>query len=230
MARLPLFAPKPIAERAGTPAGLRRRQPGDAADPAAAGGASATGRSTGPRRRRRPCCWTRCGRWRRCCGRGGRWPWTRSASAVKSRVSATASRGRPTTSSARKRRPPRRAVQVYGEVRNFTCRPRGPPTNVPGRRGGDPRFRQQRARVPHRLPGGVERSQTPRQDYFINLQFHMPRLPEGRYTLHVLVKDMLAPAGDDAAREPSPARSTSRWAAPAARARPMGITVCPMGL
>ena len=49
------------------------------------------------------------------------------------------------------------------------------------------------------FPAGVERSQTPRQDYFINFPFHLPRLPEGRYTLHVRVKDMLAPAGDDAA-------------------------------
>ena len=90
-------------------------------------------------------------------------------------------------------------MQVYVEVRNFTSRPRGPAyeTSLAGvveirdfNKGLAARFD---------FPAGVDRSQTPRQDYFINFQFHLPRLPEGRYTLHVLVKDVLAPVGDDAA-------------------------------
>ena len=48
------------------------------------------------------------------------------------------------------------------------------------------------------FPASVERSQTPRQDYFVNFKFYLPPMPEGRYTLHVLVKDVLAPVGDDA--------------------------------
>ena len=90
-------------------------------------------------------------------------------------------------------------IQVYGEVRNFTCRPRDGAYEMS--LAGVVEIRDFANHVACRIdfPAGVERSQTPRQDYFINFPFHLPRLPEGRYTLHVRVKDMLAPASDDAA-------------------------------
>ena len=92
-------------------------------------------------------------------------------------------------------------IQVYAEVRNFTSRPRDGAyeTSLAGVVEicdfTNPKY------PPVRLdfPAQLERSRTPRQDYFVNFQFPLPRLPEGRYTLRVRVKDMLAPAGDDAA-------------------------------
>ncbi len=90
-------------------------------------------------------------------------------------------------------------IQVYAEVRNFTCRPRGPAYETS--LAGVVEIRDFNKGLAARLdfPACVERSQTPRQDYFVNFQFHLPRLPPGRYTLRVQVKDVLAPASDDAA-------------------------------
>ena len=91
-------------------------------------------------------------------------------------------------------------IQVYAEVRNFTCRPTGTAyeTSLAGvveiRSFADPKHPVAR----FDFPASVDRSQTPRQDYFVNFKFYLPPMPEGRYTLHVLVKDMLAPVGDDA--------------------------------
>ncbi|HVS39388.1 MAG TPA: hypothetical protein VMS17_27775 [Gemmataceae bacterium] len=90
-------------------------------------------------------------------------------------------------------------IQVYAEVRNFTCRPHGPfyETSL----AGEVEIRDFNKGLAARLdfPATVERSLTPRQDYFVNFQFPLPRLPEGRYTLRVLVKDMLAPPAMDGA-------------------------------
>ena len=92
-------------------------------------------------------------------------------------------------------------VQVYAEVRNSTCRPRGQAyeLSLAGVVEICDFTNPKHPAVYLDLPATVERSQTPRQDYFVNFRFQLPRLPEGRYTLHVLVKDMLAPVGDDAA-------------------------------
>jgi hypothetical protein len=102
-------------------------------------------------------------------------------------------------------------MQVYVEVRNFTCRPcdAGFETSL----AGVVEIRDFNQKIVSRIdfPACVDRSQTPRQDYFINFQFHLPCqpegrcMPEGRYTLRVLVKDVLAPTASDA----SP-RSASR--------------------
>ena len=125
---------------------------------------------------------------------------TRSASAARSTASATAEPWppdhvfQPQNDDRRGER-----IQVYAEVRNFTCRPRDGvyETSL----AGVVEIRDFANHVACRIdfPASVERSQTPRQDYFINFPFHLPCLPEGRYTLHVRVKDVLAPAGDDAA-------------------------------
>ena len=71
-------------------------------------------------------------------------------------------------------------IQVYGEVRNFTCRPRDGAYEMS--LAGVVEIRDFANHVACRIdfPAGVERSQTPRQDYFINFPFHLPRLPEGR--------------------------------------------------
>ncbi len=92
-------------------------------------------------------------------------------------------------------------IQVYAEVRNFTCRPRGGAyeTSLAGVVEICDFTNPQHPIVRLDFPAEVKRSQTPRQDYFVNFGFPLPRLPEGRYTLRVRVKDMLAPAGDDAA-------------------------------
>ena len=90
-------------------------------------------------------------------------------------------------------------MQVYVEVRNFACRPNGAlyETSL----AGVVEIRDFKQGLVSRIdfPACLDRSQTPRQDYFINFQFHLPRLPQGRYTLHVLVKDVLAPSDGDAA-------------------------------
>ena len=95
-------------------------------------------------------------------------------------------------------------IQVYAEVRNFTCRPRGQAFETS--LGGVVEIRDFNKDLVSRVdfPARIDRTQTPRQDYFVNFPFHLPRLPEGRYTLHVLVKDMLAPVGDDAAPRSRP--------------------------
>ena len=92
-------------------------------------------------------------------------------------------------------------MQVYAEVRNFTSRPQGPTYEISLAGAVEIRDAQNRPVSRIDFPSCVKRSQTPRQDYFVNFQFYLPSpMPPGRYTLHVLVKDMLNPAtGDDAA-------------------------------
>jgi hypothetical protein len=96
-------------------------------------------------------------------------------------------------------------MQVYVEVRNFTCRPHGPEfdTSLAGVLEicdfKDPKYPVVRLD----FPAKVDRSRTPREDYFVNFGFYLPRLPEGRYTLRVTVKDVLSPSADDAPRSAS---------------------------
>jgi hypothetical protein len=92
-------------------------------------------------------------------------------------------------------------MQVYVEVRNLTCRPCGPQyeTSLAGVVDICDFVDPKHPAVHLDFPATVDRSQTARQDYFINFQFHLPQLPPGRYTLRVQVKDMLAPATADAA-------------------------------
>jgi hypothetical protein len=63
----------------------------------------------------------------------------------------------------------------------------------------------------------IDRSQTPRQDYFLNFQFHVfPKLPPGLYTLWITVKDV-TPAGPSAVVGPRVAK------------RSLDFRVCPPG-
>jgi hypothetical protein len=91
-------------------------------------------------------------------------------------------------------------MQVYVEVRNFASRLNG--TVYETSLGGVVEVCDADDRVISRLdfPPRVDRSQTPRADYILNFQFYLPApLPEGRYTLKVLVKDVIDPATSDAA-------------------------------
>jgi hypothetical protein len=91
-------------------------------------------------------------------------------------------------------------MQVYVEVRNFASRLNG--TTYETSLGGVVEVRDSNNKAVSRMdfPPRVDRSQTPRADYFLNFQFYLPApLPEGRYTLNVLVKDVLDPATGDAA-------------------------------
>jgi hypothetical protein len=85
-------------------------------------------------------------------------------------------------------------VQVYVEVKNVTSRPRGPFYET-ALSSTLEIFNAQKERVWLCRPAAVERSQSPRQDYFINFQFAVPRLPQGLYTLRITVRDDAAPAG-----------------------------------
>ena len=91
-------------------------------------------------------------------------------------------------------------MQVYVEVRNFASRLNG--TVYETSLGGVVEVRDADNKPISRLdfPPRVDRSQTPRGDYILNFQFYLPApLPEGRYTLNVLVKDVIDPATSDAA-------------------------------
>ena len=102
-------------------------------------------------------------------------------------------------------------MQVYVEVRNFTSRFRGGlyETSLAGTveiRDFANKLVFPTSRID--FPACVDRSQTPRQDYFVNLRFYLPSpMPEGRYTMHVLIKDVLDPAAGDGAAPRSAARS-----------------------
>jgi hypothetical protein len=91
-------------------------------------------------------------------------------------------------------------MQVYVEVRNFASRLNG--TVYETSLGGVVEVRDSDNRVVSRrdFPPRVDRSLTPRTDRFLNFHFYLPApLPEGRYTLKVLVKDAVEPATGDAA-------------------------------
>jgi hypothetical protein len=100
---------------------------------------------------------------------------------------------------------PGERVQVYAEVRNLSSVPRGP--------SYDPVYETvlatelkilegKRPVVTMNLPHHVDRSRTPRQDFFLNCRFNVPEnIPPGRYTLWVTVKDVTpAPTGTVTAR------------------------------
>lgn len=99
-------------------------------------------------------------------------------------------------------------MQVYAEVRNFTSRPQGTSYEISLAGAVEIRDAQNRLSAHIDFPACVKRSQTPRQDYFVNFQFYLPApMPPGRYTLHVLVKDVLNPAAGDDASPRSATRS-----------------------
>jgi hypothetical protein len=94
-------------------------------------------------------------------------------------------------------------VQVYVEVKNFTSRPAGAVYET-ALSSELAIFNAQKERVwVWKSPRAVERSQSPRQDYFINFQFPMPRLPQGLYTLRITVHDEAAGPGGRTPRSAS---------------------------
>jgi hypothetical protein len=93
-------------------------------------------------------------------------------------------------------------VQVYVEVKNFTSRPCGPVYET-ALASELAIFNAQKERVWFSRPAAVERSLSPRQDYFVNFQFAMPRLPQGLYTLRITVFDKAAPPGGSTPRTAS---------------------------
>ncbi len=103
---------------------------------------------------------------------------------------------------------PGERVQVYAELRNFSSRPRdGAYENV---LSSTLELRNERGACVVQLNLGtfVDRSQTARQDYFLNIQLHVPaRLPPGTYTLWAIVKDVTPPTDGEPARPRSARRS-----------------------
>jgi hypothetical protein len=103
---------------------------------------------------------------------------------------------------------PGECVQVYAEVRNFATHTRDnqyetvlasslefQPVPVDLHRDADRRGRA--SVVTMNLKPSVERSQSARQDYFLNIEFRVPPgMPPGLYTLRLTVRDKTpAPAG-----------------------------------
>jgi hypothetical protein len=97
---------------------------------------------------------------------------------------------------------PGERVRVYAEVRNFRSVPKG---NIYETQLGCTlkifSFDNHEKPVcePIELRAEPSRSHTQRQDYFINVQFNLPHLPQGYYTLRVDVRDETALEGEKVA-------------------------------
>jgi hypothetical protein len=90
---------------------------------------------------------------------------------------------------------PGERVQVYAEVRNFTSRQRGAYYETALASTLEILDYRKDVVVTMKLPASVDRSLSQRQDYYINFQFHVPpRLPQGAYTLRIVVRDETNPA------------------------------------
>jgi hypothetical protein len=90
---------------------------------------------------------------------------------------------------------PGERVQVYVEVRNFDSAARQNHFETKLNSALEIIDEQRRRVVVMNLGTCTDVSQTPRQDYFLNFQFHVPAgMPPGLYTLWVTVKDE-TPAG-----------------------------------
>jgi hypothetical protein len=114
---------------------------------------------------------------------------------------------------------PGERVQVYVEVRNFTSRP----CNDGYETCLDSTLEIRDARnVVWRMdfPASPDRSQTPRQDFFLAYRFHVPpRMPPGRYDLWVIVREKTGEPGhgDREARKSIPFRVDPDGARPLPR-------------
>lgn len=85
---------------------------------------------------------------------------------------------------------PGERVQVYVEVRNFSARPRDGQFATALDSVLEVRDAQRRKVAVMKLGECQDVSRTPRHDYFLNFQFHVPpQLSPGLYTLWVTVKD-----------------------------------------
>jgi len=91
---------------------------------------------------------------------------------------------------------PGERIQVYAEVRNTTCRKVGAFHETV--LASEVRICDSAGRMVYPLnrPARPDCSLSPRQDYFLNIQFPVPaKLPAGYYTMHVTVTDHAAPVG-----------------------------------
>jgi hypothetical protein len=101
---------------------------------------------------------------------------------------------------------PGERIQVYAEVRNFTCQPCEGCFETVLRSSLEILDEKGQHVVTLNPPERTDRRSTPRQDYFLNFEFHVPaKLPPGSYTLRVTVKDGTRTAG-----QPVLARSARR--------------------
>jgi hypothetical protein len=93
-------------------------------------------------------------------------------------------------------------VHVYAELRNFGSRLNDGQYETTLASTLEIRDMQNRQVVALNLGSCVDRCQSRRQDYFLNVQFHVPpKLPAGVYTLQVVVEDQTPGAeGDKASR------------------------------
>jgi hypothetical protein len=98
---------------------------------------------------------------------------------------------------------PGERVQVYAELRNFTSKSVAGWYETALESSLEIRDAEGRNVVTLNLGRSADRSRTPRQDYFLNFQLHVPaKLPPGLYTLWVRVKDITAgPAPANKARQ-----------------------------
>jgi hypothetical protein len=85
---------------------------------------------------------------------------------------------------------PGERIQVYAEVRNFTSRPYNGEYETKLSCLLEIREGEKVTRTIN-LDTCIDRSQTPRHDYFLNFQFPVPaRLKPGWYTLWITVRDV----------------------------------------
>jgi hypothetical protein len=100
---------------------------------------------------------------------------------------------------------PGERVQVYAEVRNLAGRPVGDHVETVLKGKLEIRAGGSGPPIKEIDLGCLDRSRSPRRDFFVNFHFDTPRLPPGSYTLWVEVKDV-TPAPDGSARPPRVAR------------------------
>ena len=90
---------------------------------------------------------------------------------------------------------PGERVQVYVEVRNFGCQASQGQYETRLSSSLSILDEQQNEVATLTPETSIDVSQTPRQDYFLNFQFHVPaKLKAGQYTLKVTVEDVTPPA------------------------------------
>ena len=99
---------------------------------------------------------------------------------------------------------PGERVQVYAEVRNFRSRLVGDQYETILESKLEIRDAERKKVVSLDLGRSADRSYSPRQDYFLNFQLHVPpKLPPGLYTLWVTVRDVTGEAQAGKGRQAS---------------------------
>ncbi|HZT80580.1 MAG TPA: hypothetical protein VFA26_10170 [Gemmataceae bacterium] len=96
-------------------------------------------------------------------------------------------------------------VCLYVELRNFSSRPHGPlyETRLAGR--VDLRDEKGQRVWVYDFPVEVDRSRTPRRDRFVRFEFQVPpKVPPGRYSLHLEIRDV---TGQASSRDAPPHRT-----------------------